>query len=172
MTALATSHPPIPARPNSPLPVKPLQSDREDADAPTLPPAVPKLDPDDYPNACYWTQSSWTEYKKKRINQGFPVYGLNFMHDEDGEKISDDWLGLMTNNFGIPSINTIKTHPLGEKRPTSRPIFSLGTCETVSLSLDSARAAGRLRCLPLSVTLTGLPKFEILVLFYVCFSSF
>jgi len=68
----------------------------EDADAPTLPPAVAELDPDDYPNACYWTQSSWTEYKKKRINQGFPVYGLDFMRDEDGEKISDDRLGLMT----------------------------------------------------------------------------
>ena len=96
MTALATLHPPIPARPNSPLPVKPLRSDREDADAPTLPPAVPELDPDDYPNACYWTQSSWMEYKKKRINQGFTIYGLDFLRNQDGEKISEARLGAMT----------------------------------------------------------------------------
>lgn len=96
MMALATSHPPIPAQLNSPPSVKPLRSDREDSDAPTLPPALPELDPDDYPKACYWTQSSWTEYKKRRINQGFTVYGLDFMRDEGGEKISDDWLGAMT----------------------------------------------------------------------------
>ena len=95
MMALATSHPPVPPQLNS-LPVKTLRSDREDSDAPTLPPALSELDPEDYPHACYWTQSSWTEYKKKRTNQGFTVYGLDFMRDEDGEKISDERLSAMT----------------------------------------------------------------------------
>jgi hypothetical protein len=36
------------------------------------------------------------EYKKKRTNQGFTLYGLDFMRDEDGEKILDDRLGAMT----------------------------------------------------------------------------
>ena len=96
MMALAMSHPLIFAQLNSPPSVKQLQSDRENSDAPTLPPAIHKLDHNDYPNACYWTQSSWTEYKMKQINQGFTVYGLNFMHDENGKKILDNWLGAMT----------------------------------------------------------------------------
>jgi hypothetical protein len=90
MMALATSPPPVPAQLNS-LPVKPLRSDREDSDAPTLPPAMPELDLEDYLGACYWT-----EYKKKRTNQGFAVYGLDFMCDENGEKISDERLSAMT----------------------------------------------------------------------------
>ena len=95
MMALATSHPPISPQLNS-LPVKMLQSDQEDSDTPTLPPATSELDLEDYLCACYWTQSSWTEYNKKQTNQGFTVYGLNFMCDEDGEKISDEWLSAMT----------------------------------------------------------------------------
>ena len=95
MMALAMTHPPIPAQLNS-LAVKPLRSDREDSNVPTLPPAMPELDPEDYPCACYWMQSSWTEYKKKQTNQGFTVYGLDFMHDKDGKKISDEQLSAMT----------------------------------------------------------------------------
>ena len=79
MMALATSHPPVPPQLNS-LPVKLLQSDREDSNTPSLPPAMSELDPEGYP---------WTEYKKKRTNEGFTVYGLDFMHGEDGKKISD-----------------------------------------------------------------------------------
>ncbi|KIM35296.1 hypothetical protein M413DRAFT_14632 [Hebeloma cylindrosporum] len=97
MAALATSHPPVPARSTSPVPGKPLQTDKEDADdSPALPPPVAELDPDEYPNACYWTQSSWLEYKKRRANQGFSVYGLDFMRDEDGHKVSEDRLAAMT----------------------------------------------------------------------------
>ena len=54
MMALAMPHPPVPAQLNS-LPVKLLQ---EDSNAPTLPPAMPELDLEDYPGACYWMQSS------------------------------------------------------------------------------------------------------------------
>jgi hypothetical protein len=159
MMALAMSHPPVPAQL--------LRSHMEDSDAPTLPPAMPELDLEDYPNACYWT-----DYKKKWTNQGFTVYGLNFMCDKDGAKIPDEQLSAMTKR-AKQLWNTLYQYcqdpSLWGKKTDFEANFFCGICESVSPNLDSARAAGRLRCLPSSITLTGLLKFEIPVPFCVCF---
>jgi hypothetical protein len=96
MTA-ATSRTFAPAQPNSPVPDTKPSREKEDPDGPpVLPPALSELDPDDYPNVRYWTQSSWTEYKKKQTNQGSTVFGLAFLCDADGNRVSKDRLEAMT----------------------------------------------------------------------------
>lgn len=96
MTA-ATSRTFAPAQPNSPVPDKPSRPDKEDPDGPpALPPALSELDSDDYPNVRYWTQSSWIEYIKKQTNQGSTVFGLAFLCDADGNRVSKDRLEAMT----------------------------------------------------------------------------
>ncbi|KAF8799949.1 hypothetical protein BYT27DRAFT_7263333 [Phlegmacium glaucopus] len=97
MTALAMSRTLVPAQSNSPVPVKPSRHDKEDPDGPPiLPPALSELDPEDYPDARYWTQSSWTEYKKNQLNQGSTIFGLGFLCDADGNRVSKDRLDAMT----------------------------------------------------------------------------
>jgi len=97
MTALGTSRTLVPAQLNSPVSIKPSRLDKEDPDGPpTLPPALDELDPDDYPNTQYWTQSSWIEYKKKQANQGYGVFGLAFLCNAEGDRVSRDRLNAMT----------------------------------------------------------------------------
>jgi len=97
MAALGTSRTLVPAQLNSPVSIKPARLDKDDPDGPpTLPPPLDELDPDDYPGTIYWTQSSWIEYKKKQANQGYGVFGLAFLCNAEGDRVSRDRLDAMT----------------------------------------------------------------------------
>ena len=96
MAALGMSHTLAPAHLNSPVSIKPAWLDKDNPDGPpTLPPALDELDPDDYPDTLYWTQSSWIEYKKKQANQGYSIFGLTFLCNTEGDCVSRDRLDAM-----------------------------------------------------------------------------
>lgn len=79
------------------MPQKRSSPEKDDGDnLEALPPALEQLDPDDYPLARFWSQSSWIEYIKKQANQGFTPSNLGFLCDEDGVRVSKERLEAIT----------------------------------------------------------------------------
>lgn len=77
-------------------PLQRRQPENGDLDKLVIPCASEELDPDDYVSARFWTQTSWNDLKRNKVNQGFNVKNLGFICDEDGNPVSKERLATMT----------------------------------------------------------------------------
>ena len=61
-----------------------------------IPPALPQLDLDDYPNACFWTAQQWQQFLNNQMDYGNSHGKLGFICDEDGNPVSKERIKKMT----------------------------------------------------------------------------
>jgi hypothetical protein len=60
------------------------------------PPALPQLDPDDYPNARFWTAQEWQKFVNDQMDYGSTHGKLGFICDEDGDPVAKERIKKMT----------------------------------------------------------------------------